>query len=74
MSPMMQRYLIERRKACANDFYTLGICEGHTMRDVAAKIVGDFAAGDSIRITLLSVVLTATLNSEATWDVHHERL
>lgn len=71
---MAQRYLIERKKRGAADYYTLGIQEGQTMREAAAKVVADFVPGDSIRITLLSVTLNATLTNEGTWDTQRERL
>jgi len=71
---MTQRYMVERRKRGARDFYTLGTHEGQTMRDVAGRAVPDFAPGDSIRLTLLSVSLTATLTEVGTWEVEPQSL
>lgn len=66
---MKQRYLIEKKKGGAADFYLVRIVEGETMREAAHAVEGEFMPHDQLRISLLSVSLVATLGETRDWQV-----
>lgn len=66
---MRSRYLIERKKRGTNDFYMVGVREAETIRDAAASVEPELMPGDQIRLSLLSVSLTATMTATREWEV-----
>lgn len=63
----MHRYLIERLKAGTKTHYILQIVEAPRMREAALMVARDFAPGDCIRLTLLSVSLSAKMEADTTF-------
>lgn len=66
---MTNRYLIERRKAGTGEYYMMRTVEASNFRAAADSVKGDFSPGESMRISLMSVEVTAVLTEERTWDV-----
>lgn len=60
---MANKYLVERSKAGAKDFYLMRVVESDQhMRGVVSAVLPEFNDGDRMRVTLLSYELVALVD------------